>query len=120
MGPVEKRLTDSQEFVKKGWTQFAAARDVTGGFVEPKTSLACSWCAIGALLESGPEDIMAEDTIFHDAMFLLTEAMPTLPVSLSNAPSSKVSKYNDHFITEQGEAVEWFGRAIKIAHERGL
>lgn len=37
------------EYIEKGWTQYAAARDAAGHPIEPEHPAATCWCAYGAI-----------------------------------------------------------------------
>lgn len=96
---VAEELDKARALVEQGWTQGQFARDKNGQMVDPRSEMAVSWCAAGALdrAEASKEAFDA----FYEAI-----------------SARLIVDWNDAFWRTQSQVIDAFKRAAQIARKR--
>lgn len=79
MSDKSKRKPKAIDYIRKGWTKGAQARDRDGSNVDPKSSCAVKWCAIGAI-----SAVYQSKHKWADALTRLGVAIDTVNIAVWN------------------------------------
>lgn len=91
------------------WTQGTAARDRAGKPTDPKSSLACRWCAIGAILSvstGGSDERFAKEAAESLLQMGMHRLFPT---------SHGVPWWNDEYTRTHADVLRVYAEAIEEA-----